>query len=136
MGFFKRLANLFGGKPGGSSGRTLNIYVLSRRCNEPIAGQIDLFNELSQSEDSAYTYFTRKVLHTTGERRCFGEVEVQLWLNQNKEVAHHEVMDGRWLTADEYATELARFHAPLPDPEADLETGSETETEGDDADHA
>ena len=36
---------------GGSGNRTLNIYVLSQRCREPIAGQVDLFNELSRTED-------------------------------------------------------------------------------------
>ncbi|RIK53168.1 MAG: hypothetical protein DCC57_08725, partial [Chloroflexi bacterium] len=85
MNFLKRLANLFGGRPGGGSGRLLTIYVLSRRCNEPIMGTVDLFNEVSQSEDSAYSYYTRKVLHTSGERRCFDQVEVELWFNQNKE---------------------------------------------------
>lgn len=128
MNFLKRLTQLFGGRAGSSRGRTIPIYVLSRRCNEPVAGSVDLFNELSQSEDSAYTYYTRKVLHTSGERRCFGQVEVQLWLNQNKEIAHHEVEGGRWLTAEEYAVELARFNAPPPDPE--------TESEGDESDHA
>lgn len=122
MNFLKRLANLFGGRPGGGSGRLLTIYVLSRRCNEPIMGTVDLFNEVSQSEDSAYSYYTRKVLHTSGERRCFDQVEVELWFNQNKEVAHHAVTGGRWLSADEYAAELARFHAPPAE-------GDESETE-------
>src|SRR5690606_2455860 len=124
MNFLRRL---FGGRPGGSAGRLLNIYVLHRRCNEPIAGTVDLFNELSQSEDSSYSYYTRKVLHTSGERRCFGQVEVEIWFNQNKEAVHHEVEGGRWLTAEEYEAELARFHTP-PDPD--------TESEGDESDHA
>ena len=50
MSFWERIASLF--KGGGSSGnRLLDIYVLSRRCNEPIAGQVDLFNELSRTEE-------------------------------------------------------------------------------------
>lgn len=125
MNFLRRL---FGGRPGGSASRMLNIYVLNRRCNEPVAGTVDLFNELSQSEDSSYSYYTRKVLHTSGERRCFGQVEVEIWFNQNKEPVHHAVEGGRWLTAEEYEAELARFHAPPPDPEA--------ESEGDKSDHA
>jgi len=132
MSFFKRLANLFGGRSGGrpGGGRLLTLYVLSRRCNEPIMGTVDLFNEVSQSEDSAYSYYTRKVLHTSGERRCFDQVEVELWFNQNKEVAHHDVTGGRWLDADEYAVELARFHAPpAEDDESHAETGTESGTE-------
>jgi hypothetical protein len=135
MNFLKRLANLFGGRPSSSSGRMLTIYVLSRRCNEPVAGTVDMFNEISQSEDSAYSYYTRKVLHTSGERRCFGQVEVEIWFNQNKEVAHHDVTGGRWLDAEEYAVELARFHAP-PEVEDESETAPDTESEGDDSDHA
>jgi hypothetical protein len=48
MNPFKWLANLFGG--GGApraDKRYLTIYVLSRRCNEPISGQVDLLNSTS-----------------------------------------------------------------------------------------
>ena len=119
MSFFKRIANFFAGKPG-SDNRLLEIYVLSRRCNEPIAGQIDLFNELSQPDDEEHAYFTRKVLHTSGEQRCFDQVEVQLWFDNNKQLTHHEVQGGRWLDDQEYQQELARFKAP---PEEDTDTG-------------
>jgi hypothetical protein len=122
MNPFKWLANLFGG--GGApraDKRYLTIYVLSRRCNEPISGQVDLLNELSKTDEGNYAYFTRKVLHTTGERRCFSQVEIQLYFNQDKQVAHQEVEGGRWLTSDEYAVELARFNAPRPEEERDAE---------------
>ena len=118
MSFFKRIANIFVGKPS-SGGRLLDIYVLSRRCDEPIAGQVDLYNELSESDDGDHAYFTRKVLHTSGERRCFDQVEVQLWFDKNKQLADHEVEGGRWLDDQEYQEELARFNAP---PEEDTET--------------
>ena len=121
MNLFKRLIGLFGGGGGGprSDGRYLTIYLLSRRCNEPISGQVDTLNELSQSDDAQYTYYTRKVIHTSGERRCFDQVEASIYFNQNKQVVHHEVQGGRWLTAEEYEQELARFHAPPDEPEAD-----------------
>ena len=51
MSLFQRIANLFRGGGGGGDNRFLPIYVLSRRCNEPIAGQLDLLNELSLAED-------------------------------------------------------------------------------------
>lgn len=116
MSFFQKIANLFSGKPS-SQGRNLTVYVLSRRCKEPIAGEVDLYNELSQNEEEGSSgYFTRKVLHTSGERRCFDQVEVTLWFDVNKKLVEHEVTGGTWLEAEEYAAELARWQQP-PDPD-------------------
>ena len=122
MNIFKRIANLFSGG-GSSNDRDLPIYLFSRRCREPLMGRVDLFNELSAADDeSEYEYYTRKVIHTSGERRCFDQVEVDLWFDRNKQLAHYEVgASGRWLTAEEYAEELARFNAP---PEEDTATPS------------
>ena len=124
MNFLRGLANLFsggGGKPSADK-RYLTIYVLSRRCNEPVSGQVDLLNELSRSDDSEYAWYSRKVLHTTGERRCFSQVEISLFFNQDKQIIKHEVEGGRWLTAEEYTTEMARFNAPVAEDEDTTET--------------
>lgn len=115
MNFLRRLLGMFGG--GSSSGRYVDIYVLSRRCNEPLLGQIDLINELSRIDEGDTAYYTRKVLHTTGERRCFDQVEVELYFDRNKKILRHEVSGGRWLTGEEYADELERFNAPPPEEE-------------------
>ncbi|MEZ4616393.1 MAG: hypothetical protein R2867_12945 [Caldilineaceae bacterium] len=122
MSLFQRIANLFRGGGGSGDSRFLPLYVLSRRCNEPITGQLDLLNELSiaEEEDDA-AYYGRKVLHTSGERRCFDQVEVQLWFNGNKQLLRQEVIGGRWLEATAYEQELARFHAP-PEEETNQET--------------
>jgi hypothetical protein len=119
MSFFKWLGSLFGGGGGvpGGDKRYLTIYALSRRCNEPVSGQVDLLNELSRSDEGDYAYYTRKVLHTSGERRCFSQVDISIYFNQDKQVINHEVEGGRWLTSEEYATELARFNAPPPEEE-------------------
>jgi hypothetical protein len=114
MNFFKRLTSLFSGGSAPTN-RHLTIYVLSRRCNEPIAGQIDLLNELSQPDEGDSAYYVRKVFSTSGQKRCFGQVEVELWLNSNKQVTEHTVQGGRWLEAEEYERELARFNAPPPE---------------------
>jgi hypothetical protein len=121
MSFLRRIFSLFSGRP--ASDRTLPIYVLNFRCNEPLEGTVDLFNELSMIEDGEYAYYVRKVLHTSGQNRCFGEVEVQLWFNNNKELQHYEVQGGRWLDADEYAEELARFNAPPAEETVENQTG-------------
>ena len=130
MNLLRRLTSLFsGGGAGHADKRYLTIYVFSRRCNEPISGQVDLLNELSKDEDSGYAYYTRKVLHTSGDRRCFSQVEIQLYFDQNKQVVQHEVEGGRWLTSEEYAAELARFNAPPPEDEPDVENEVVTATE-------
>lgn len=127
------MLGLFTGSGSGSSGRYVNIYVLSLRCNEPLVGQVDLVNELSRTDDGDSTYYTRKVIHTTGERRCFTQVEVELYFDQNKKILRHEVTGGRWLTAEEYDAELERFNAPPPEEEEDAETAAPP-TEGQAAD--
>lgn len=106
MGFFSRLMAAFTGKAPAGSDRYLPLYVLDHRCREPICGQIDLLNELSLAEEGGY--YVRKVLHTAGKRRCFGQVEVQLWFDGKKQIVRHELQGGRWLTAEEYAAEVER----------------------------
>jgi hypothetical protein len=121
MSFWSRISKLITGGAS-SDDRSLPIYVLSKRCNEPIAGQVDLFNELSRTEDDDSGYFTRKVLHTSGDNRCFDQVEVNLWFDGNKRLKNHEVSGGRWLEADEYDAELARYNAPPDDTPVDEES--------------
>ena len=114
MNFLKKL---FGGSRGGDD-RQLPIYVMSHRCREPIEGKVDLFNELSGADEDN-GYYVRKVLHTSGRNRCFDQVEVELWFNGKKEIAERSVSGGRWLTAEEYAEELAILNAPPEEEEGD-----------------
>lgn len=106
MGFLQRLTSLFSSRPAADR-RYLLIYVLSLRCREPIAAQVDLMNELSLAEEGAPSYFARKVLHSSGRNRCFDQVEVQLWFDGNKQVVSHEVAGGRWLSEEEYHQAVA-----------------------------
>ena len=107
MGFFAKIMAAFSGKAPTGSDRYLPVYALDHRRREPISGQVDLLNELSLAEEEG-GYYVRKVLHTAGKSRCFGQVEVQLWLDSKKQVTRHEVQGGRWLTAEEYAAEVDR----------------------------
>lgn len=118
MGIFKRFTNLFGRRSAGGDDRLMSIYALCHRGREPVSGTVDLFNELSLDDgDGPDTYYVRKVLHTTGEHRNFGQVEVELWFDKNKNLDRYEVTGGRWLEAEEYEQELARFNAPPADTE-------------------
>lgn len=119
MGFFSRLLDSMKGKPPTGDRRYYAIYVLSTRCREPIAGQVDLLNEVSLDDDGK-GYYGRKVLHTSGKNRCFGQVEVELWFDMGKRLLRQEVQGGRWLTPAEYAVELAQWEAAMaqqPDPQ-------------------
>jgi hypothetical protein len=120
MSFLKRLASIFTGGGQGGDRRWLTIYVLSRRCNEPISAEVDLLNSLSQAEEDDATFYTRKVLQGTGAKRCFTQVEVELWFDSNRKLLRNEVHGGRWLTQEEYDAELARFNAP-PEEDEDSE---------------
>ena len=119
MSFLKRLLSLFTGRPGSGS-RHLTIYVLSNRCKEPLSAEVDTLNALSGSDDSDAALYTRKVIQGTGKNRCFGQVEVELWFDSGRNLLRHAVSGGRWLTAQEYEAELARFNAP---PEDKPDTG-------------
>ena len=113
MSFFKRIANLFtGGRS--RNNRNMYIYALCNRGKEPVSGTVDLFNELSLDEgEGPDSFYVRKVLHTTGQSRNFGQVEVELWFDKNKVLDRYEVTGGRWLEEEEYEQELARFQAQL-----------------------
>lgn len=117
MSLLKRLASLFSGRPSTGS-RNFTVYVLSNRCQEPLAADVDTLNALSGSDDADAAYYTRKVMQGTGKNRCFAQVEVELWFDSGRTLLRHAVSGGRWLTAEEYAAELERFNAP-PEEEAD-----------------
>jgi hypothetical protein len=120
MSIFKKLVSLFtGGSPRTGSRRTFTLYALSRRCNEPLSADVDLLNSLSQAEEGDAAYYTRKVIQGSGARRCFAQVEVELWFDSNRNLLRHEVHGGRWLSEAEYAAELARFNAPPEEEEND-----------------
>lgn len=113
MSFFKKLAALFTGNGSRAANRrTFTVYALSQRCNEPISGDVDLLNSLSQAEEDDAVYYTRKVIQGSGAHRCFAQVEVELWFDGNRNLLRHKVQGGRWLTEQEYAAELERFNAP------------------------
>jgi hypothetical protein len=132
MGFFAKIMAALTGKAPTSNDRYLSIYVLDHRCREPIAGQIDLLNELSLADEEGAGYYVRKVLHTSGASRCFGQVEVQVWLDDKKRIKQHDVQGGRWLTVEEYAAEMGRRAA---EAEEAAVRAAEAEAE-DDADAA
>ena len=86
MSFLSKLFAPFLGKGPSSSDRYLPIYAFSNRCREPIAGQVDLMNETSLDDENQGGYYVRKVVHTSGKGRCFGEVEFELWLDGKKRI--------------------------------------------------
>lgn len=126
MGIFKRLAGMItGGGGGGNEGRYLTIYLLSNRCREPLIAQVDLFNEVSRA-DGEDGFYIRKVIRTSGAKRCFDQVELELWLDKKHREIDAAVQGGRRLSEAEYAVELARFEAPEEETEGvEEESGKE-----------
>ena len=123
MGFFKRWMNALSGTAPTGSDRYLPIYVFSNRCREAVVGQVDMLNELSLADEGGY--YVRKVLHTSGKSRCFGQVEVEVWLDSKKHIVRNAVQGGRWLTADEYQTELDAAAARAEAEQAKITTDEE-----------
>jgi hypothetical protein len=127
MSFFSKLFAPFTGKGPSGSDRYLPIYAFSTRCREPVAGQVDMMNETSLDDENQGGYYVRKVLHTSGKGRCFGEVEFELWLDGKKRIVRHEVHGGRWLTAAEYETEVAEAEARAAEELAAKEAQAQTQ---------
>ena len=127
MNFLRRL---FSGQSSDAD-RFVPVYVLSHKCKEPIQGRFDRMSELSLDEGD-YAFYARKVLHTSGAKRCFADVEVQVWFDKKKNIAHYEVTGGRWLEAEEYDEELARFNAPAEEDESSADETAADETSADD----
>ena len=94
-----------------ASQRFLSVYILNFRCNEPISAQIDLYNDLSPAEEGRkdVTFFVRKVLSTSGTQRCYDSSEVQIWLDGRRRVVEYEVTGGKWLEAEAFDVESAKF---------------------------
>lgn len=135
MSFLSKLFGPLFGKPApAGSDRYLPIYVLSHRCREAVAGQIDLMNEVSLDDENAGGYYVRKVLHTSGKSRCFGEVEVEVWLDGKKRVVRQEVHGGRWLSSDDYEAEIAAAAVREQEAPAAADAPAEAQTEASPAD--
>jgi len=90
MGFLKKL---FGG---GSSSSNTDFYTFSvscDRCGEPIAGKINLNNDLSLDDEGGY--HVRKVLMGSGH--CFQQIEVILKFDASRQLVDKQVNGGKFV---------------------------------------
>lgn len=92
------LKNLFGG---GAPRRNpaLDIYVRPKRCTEIVHVRIDLYNDLSISEDGD-GFYTRKSARAI---RCPFAAEVELHFDKKRQMIDSSVTDGELVTAEDYA---------------------------------
>ncbi len=121
MGIWDTIKNFL--QPGsGANQRYLTVYLLNFRCNEPISAQIDLYNDLSPDETDRKNaaFYVRKILSTSGTQRCYDTNEVQIWLDSRRRVIEYEVTGGKWLDAEAFTEETARFQARMA--QADVES--------------
>ncbi|TVR22932.1 MAG: hypothetical protein EA396_04870 [Anaerolineaceae bacterium] len=83
------LRNLFGGGSGSSRDRdALYIFVQPKMCPEVVRVRINLFNDLSQTEDG---YIVRKMVSAT---RCPFQAEVELHFDKKRNITQTIVTDG------------------------------------------
>lgn len=84
------LRNLFGGGGAGTSHDrdALYIYVQPKMCAEVVRVRINLFNDLSQTDDG---YIVRKMVSAT---RCPFQAEVELHFDKKRNITQSIVTDG------------------------------------------
>lgn len=110
MGFFKRLASLFGGGGGRGGGQSADeystyVYVRCKACGEPVAIRVDRRNDLSPEwegggGDSPDYYTSRKVY--VGRDRCYRQIEVEMRFDRQRRLESTTVTGGDVLTEEEY----------------------------------
>ncbi len=126
MGLLDTIKSLF--QPGSrASQRYLTVYLLNFRCNEPISAQIDLYNDLSPDETGRQgaSFYVRKILSTSGTQRCYDTNEVQIWLDSRRRVVEYEVTGGKWLDAEAFQEETARFRERTTGSTVSSSTGAD-----------
>ncbi|MEZ4718885.1 MAG: hypothetical protein R2851_22745 [Caldilineaceae bacterium] len=120
------LKNLFGGGQRGAGDRFIPVYVLSYRCNEPMASRLNTMSRLS-IDDGEHTFYVRKVLHTSGERRCF--VKSKSSLAGSQQGRSSSPTKSGWADAGWMRTNTKRallvFNAPPEETADENETGEE-----------
>lgn len=99
MNFLKKL---FGGK-GGADSRGLYVYVRPKRCDQIVQVRIDLYNDLSKSDDGK-GYFVRKIAEAA---RCPFPAELHLYFNNQRKLTEKRIENGEYVTEDEYRAWMA-----------------------------
>jgi hypothetical protein len=105
MGFLNKVASALFGSDAGQAG-IHREYVRCSRCGEKIPVRIDLRHELTpQYGEGEGTYFVRKGVIGSGEKRCFQTIEVRLTFDAQKRLASREIAAGTFITQDEFEAE-------------------------------
>ena len=97
MGFLDSLKSLFAGG-GGADTEGYWVYVRCRRCGEVIKTRLDLRSSLSTSDEGGYV--VNKTL--LGNQLCFQRIEVTLHFDENRRLIEQEIMQGEFITAEEF----------------------------------
>ena len=102
------LKNLFGGGAGNRGDkRGFYVYVRPKRCDEIVEIRVDLYNDLSQEDDSS-GFFVRKLASAT---RCPFQAEVTLFFDKNRRNTTSDIENGEFVSAQEYAEWIAEKEA-------------------------
>ncbi len=92
------LRKLFGGGALGGDARGIYFYVRPKGCDEVVRVRIDRNNDLSLADDGK-TYWVHKVVQGT---KCFQRAELDIYFNQNRQLASSEVTGGDLVSEEDY----------------------------------
>ncbi len=101
MRFLKKIGKTLFPTTGSRESPNYTIYARCNRCKEVLTARVNLYNDLSLTDDSGYT--SRKVL--IGSNRCFQQIEVILHFDAKRTLTEREITGGTFITAEEFAAE-------------------------------
>lgn len=104
MNFLKKL---FGG--GQPDSNVLILYVKPHRCQDVVSVRVNLYNDLSQTDDQK-GYWTRKLV-SSANYKC-GQVEMSLYFDNSRRLTESELQGGALVTEADYEAWLASQNAP------------------------
>ena len=107
MGFFEKLASLFGAQSAGRADDAVHIYVECDRCKSKVHVRLDRRHDISAREDGGY-YVRKEVM----DSKCFRLMITEITFDNAYRIQNQEIQGGRFVTAADY--EAATAAEPPP----------------------
>ena len=102
MGFFEKLASLFGAKSAGGADDAIHIYVECDRCKSKVHVRLDRRHDISGREDGGY-YVRKEVM----DSKCFRLMIAEITFDNAYRIQSQEIQGGRFVSAADYETASA-----------------------------
>ena len=103
MGFFKKLAAVFGAPP---RARVLELYIRCGQCKTSFKVRVDLVRDIIPTfEDSGAAFELRK---EAMDNKCFRMIHLNLTFDNHKNELSREIDGGEYMEKEEYDREHER----------------------------